>query len=237
MKQVLINFGANPDQITITPSGADSKLFYGASPESHPPVVLFVGRLVAKKGPLDALEAFVRARNRLEPAIAMAMRLRLIGDGPMRTALENRIEELDLSECVEMLGVRSPQEIADRMRRSRCLLLPSRTAPDGDSEGCPVVVLEAQLSGLPVISTFHAGIPEVVLNGETGLLSQEGDVEGLASALMRISRDPHLAARLGSAGRERVEAAFTVAHHIGTVAAVLRQQVNSVKINTFSKLK
>ena len=237
MKQVLINFGANPDQITITPSGADSKLFYGASPASHPPVVLFVGRLVAKKGPLDALEAFVRARNRLEPAIAMAMRLRLIGDGPMRTALENRIEELDLSECVEMLGVRSPQEIADWMRRSRCLLLPSRTAPDGDSEGCPVVVLEAQLSGLPVISTFHAGIPEVVLNGETGLLSQEGDVEGLASALMRISRDPHLAARLGSAGRERVEAAFTVAHHIGTVAAVLRQQVNSVKINTFSKLK
>jgi glycosyltransferase involved in cell wall biosynthesis len=99
------------------------------------------------------------------------------------------------------------------------------------------VVLEAQLSGLPVISTFHAGIPEVVLNGETGLLSQEGDVEGLASALMRISREPRLAARLGSAGRERVKAEFTLAHHVDIVAAVLRQQVNSAKTASFSKFK
>jgi glycosyltransferase involved in cell wall biosynthesis len=73
--------------------------------------------------------------------------------------------------------------------------------------------MEAQLSGLPVVATRHAGIPEVVLDGETGLLVEEGDVDAMAKAIALLGSDPNLAGRLGAAGRQRCLEAFTTAHH------------------------
>ena len=86
--------------------------------------------------------------------------------------------------------------------------------PDGDSEGNPVAVMEAQLSGLPVVATRHAGIPEVVLEGQTGLLVKEGDEAGMAQAMARLLMDPDLAARLGDCGRRRIQERFTIEHHL-----------------------
>jgi glycosyltransferase involved in cell wall biosynthesis len=81
--------------------------------------------------------------------------------------------------------------------------------------------MEAQLSGLPVVATRHAGIPEVVLDGCTGLLVEEGDVAGMAKAMLQLLRDPALAERLGSAGRRRVNAHFTVERHLQAITALL----------------
>jgi glycosyltransferase involved in cell wall biosynthesis len=81
--------------------------------------------------------------------------------------------------------------------------------------------MEAQLSGLPVIATRHAGIPDVVMEGETGLLVEEGDVEAMAMAMLRLIDDPELAARFGRAGRQRVLQKFTVAHHLQQVSELL----------------
>ena len=94
-------------------------------------------------------------------------------------------------------------------------------APDGDSEGSPVSVVEAQLSGLPVISTRHAGIPEVVVDGETGYLVGEGDVIGMAAFIARLAVDADLAAKLGRSGSIRARSSFTTQHHIDQVASVV----------------
>ena len=81
--------------------------------------------------------------------------------------------------------------------------------------------MEAQLSGLPVIATRHAGIPDVVIEGETGLLVEEGDEEAMAMAMLRLINDPELAERFGRAGRQRVLKRFTVAHHLQQVTDLL----------------
>ena len=226
MKDVLVGLGADPAAVVITPSGADETLFHGGDPSKQAAHMLFVGRLIEKKGPLDALEAFAQARLLVSEPLKAEMRLRVVGDGPLQPAMQRCVNDLGLQGCVDFLGVQPPKAVAHWMRQSRCLLLPSRTASDGDAEGCPVAVLEAQLSGLPVVSTRHAGIPEVVLDGTTGCLVDEGDVAGLAKALALMCRDPQLAQQLGSAGRTRVMSHFTVEHHVKTVTDVLSMVVS-----------
>ena len=226
MQHVLESLGASSKAITISPSGADQALFHGADPTAAPPRVLFVGRLVEKKGPLDALEAFADVHSRLSQspntfALSRLMQLVVIGDGPLRSEMERWVERLGLQDWVIFEGLCQPTEVADLMRRSRCLLLPSKTARDGDSEGCPVVVQEAQLAGLPVISTLHAGIPEVVIDGKTGFLCREGNVQAMATAIESLLRNPDLAGVMGRAAQCHGKAHFTLDHHIDTVSSML----------------
>ena len=218
MKMVLEAYGAPRASITISPSGADQELFKKADPAAASPTVLFVGRLVEKKAPLDALEAFAEACR----SSSIPSRLVMIGEGPLRTAVEAKVRALGLETQVMLLGLQTPIQVAKWMRSVRCLLLPSRVASDGDSEGCPVVVLEAQVAGLPVVATRHAGIPEVVLEGRTAFLAAEGDVQVLARGLAQLLEDPAMAGRMGSEARDYAGSRFTVAHHISTVADVLR---------------
>lgn len=219
MQRVLEGFGAPAARITVSPSGANARLFTDAAPGDSPPTVLFVGRLIDKKGPLDALEAFAMAQRRLP----FPVRLELIGDGPLRSAIEDRIQALGLEGQVRLLGLQTPEQVADKMKAVRCLLLPSRVAPDGDSEGCPVAVLEAQVAGLPVVSTRHAGIPEVVLEDRTAFLVDEGDTDALALGLERLLEDPTLAGQMGFAAANYAGGRFTVTEHISKVAEVLRR--------------
>ena len=219
MREVLLEFGASPDRIIISPSGADGTLFVDAAPAEAPPTVLFVGRLVQKKGPLDALEAFALARQ----CSAEQARLLVVGDGPLRAALMARVEALQLQDHVQLLGLQPPERIAQLMRQSRCLLLPSRVASDGDAEGCPVAVLEAQVAGLPVVSTRHAGIPEVVQNGTTAFLAEEGDVKALAKGLERLLSNAELAGRMGDAASRYARGRFTVQQHANAVSELLKR--------------
>ncbi|MBA4733732.1 MAG: glycosyltransferase [Synechococcus sp.] len=227
MQAVLERLGADPATMLISPSGADPDLFQGALPAQAPPRFLAVGRLVAKKGPLQTLEAFARMRNSLPGSHRDAVRLEIIGDGPLRADLERAVGMWKLENQVELLGVQPQQAIAERMRRARGFVQHSMVAPDGDSEGNPVAVMEAQLSGLPVVATRHAGIPEVVRDGETGVLVSEGDVDGMAAAMRRLVLEPALAARLGSAGQRRVSEQFTVQHHWAAIAGLLERIVAS----------
>ena len=112
------------------------------------------------------------------------------------------------------------------MREVRGFVQHSMVAPDGDSEGSPVAVMEAQLSGLPVVATRHAGIPEVVLEGQTGLLVDEGDEDGMAQAIAHLLLDPAFAARLGDCGRRRVQERFTIEHHLQQIEQLLVQVLN-----------
>ncbi len=216
MAAKLEQLGMLPSRILISASGANPALFKAGNPALAAPVFLAVGRFVAKKGPLKTIRAFA-----LQPIGELWM----VGDGPLFEDARRLVQDLQLQARVCFLGVKTQPEVADLMRQVRVFVQHSLIAPDGDSEGNPVSVMEAQLSGLPVVATRHAGIPDVVLDGCTGLLVEEGDVQGMAAAMERLMADPGLAARFGSAGRDRVLAGFTLGHHLQALTGFLQQQI------------
>ena len=133
-------------------------------------------------------------------------RLHIIGDGSERHRIEAAIEESGLGERVSLAGRQPYSKVLEALWDSHLLLQPSLTAADGDAEGgAPVILLDAQASGLPVVSTVHGDIPEYVLDGESGYLAPEGDVDGLAEQLRRCLFSSDIWARLGRSGRRHVE--------------------------------
>ena len=225
MADTLLALGAPADRLLISPSGANADLFQGSTPAAAPPVLLAVGRFVAKKGPLETLRAFgLLCRN---PVLAASQpQLWMVGDGPLLASARSLVIELGLQERVRFLGVCSQVRVAELMRQVRGFVQHSKVAPDGDSEGSPVAVMEAQLSGLPVVATRHAGIPEVVLENQTGLLVDEGDESAMAQAMSLLLLDPDLASRLGDGGRRRIKERFTIEHHLRQVEQLLRQVID-----------
>ena len=214
MAKKLQSLGAPADRILISASGANAQLFHGSAPAAAPPVCLAVGRFVAKKGPLHTIRAF---------ASQPQGQLWMVGEGPLLAEAKVLAEQLDLGQRIRFLGVCSQVEVAALMRQARVFVQHSLVAPDGDSEGNPVAVMEAQLSGLPVVATRHAGIPEVVIDGETGLLVDEGDVRGMSVAIERLLQDPDLCTQLGTAGRCHVEQGFTLENHLMDLSRFLIQ--------------
>lgn len=220
MADTLLGLGASPDWLLISPSGANTALFQGSRPAAADPVLLAVGRFVEKKGPLHTIRSFAQLCH--QPTISTPrLQLWMVGDGPLLAEAQTLVRSLALTQRVRLLGVRSQVEVAALMREVRAFVQHSLVASDGDSEGSPVAVMEAQLSGLPVVATRHAGIPDVVLDGESGFLVDEGDETAMAAAMARVVSDPELAARLGDCGRRRVLAAFTVDHHLRQVSELL----------------
>jgi len=162
--------------------------------------VVFVGRLVPQKRIPWLLEVFARAR-----ADVLSLHLYVVGDGEERPAIEARIRELGLSSAVTLLGQRGDvpallKQVAD------VLVLAS------EEEGFPNTVMEAMAAGKPVVSTRAGDAEQVILDGETGYLTETDDVDGFAAALVRIAQRPDRAAALGQRGRERIKGEFAAAN-------------------------
>jgi glycosyltransferase involved in cell wall biosynthesis/O-antigen/teichoic acid export membrane protein len=166
-------------------------------------LVLFVGRLVPKKGCDVLIEAFARLQRMLPTA-----RLCIVGEGPERIRLEAMAAALTVGTA--FTGLQSAEQVRRSMLGARCLAAPSITALNGDAEGLPTVLCEGLALGIPVASTWHSGIPELITHEETGLLSPEGDVAGLAENLLRLCVDDALVERLAIAGRRVVEERFAM---------------------------
>lgn len=171
------------------------------APADRPPgrEVLFIGRLAAAKGVPVLLEAFAKARATYPDA-----RLTLVGDGPARKELEARTRELGLTDAVRFTGYLSQDEVAAELARCDLFALPSF------AEGVPVVLMEAMASARPVLTTRIAGIPELVEDGVSGRIVAPGDADIFADAMIDILSQPERAARMGQAGRQKVEAEFDV---------------------------
>lgn len=168
---------------------------------SREPIVLFVGRLVEKKG----CEHVIRAMALLQADIPEA-ELVIIGDGELRS----RLESLARTTAVRhrFLGVQPPAVVREWMNRSKVFCVPSITASSGDAEGFGMVFAEAQAMGLPVVSYASGGIPEAVGHGESGLLAPEGDEQMLAAYLAELLRNEETWGAFSSRGRHRVERCF-----------------------------
>jgi glycosyltransferase involved in cell wall biosynthesis len=204
MQRKLISLGAPTEKVFYNPCGVDCTEFGEAEPESAPPTFLAVGRFVEKKAPQLTLKAFAEV-YKSEPAA----RLRMVGDGELLSECRRLAKELGVDDAVTFLGGQPHSVVQAEMRRARCFVQHSVEAENGDCEGTPVGVLEAGASGLPVISTRHAGIPDVVIEGQTGLLVDERDVQGMADAMLRLAQDTELARALGNAARRHIEAHFS----------------------------
>lgn len=164
--------------------------------------VLFVGRLVERKGVTHLIEAIRRLPAELH------VRLVVIGDGPERAALETQARAAGLETRVEIRGRVSDAELRAAYAASDALVLPSILDARGDTEGLGVVLLEAMSYGVPVVASDIGGITDIVEHDKSGLLVPPADPVRLAGALERLARDPGLAARLGTAGEQRVRTAF-----------------------------
>lgn len=217
MQRKLIEMGAPPERVHYNPCGVDCELFGGASPAVAEPLILTVGRFVEKKGPQLTLAAFALVL-RLYPEA----RLRMIGDGPLLEACRKLSHHLAIDHAVTFLGSQPHSFVAEEMRRARLFAQHSIEAPSGDSEGTPVAILEAGASGLPVVSTYHGGIPDVVIDNETGLLVQERDVEGMASQMLRLLLDPAFAEVLGQAARRRIKLHFSAVRGINRLWTIMK---------------
>lgn len=165
------------------------------------PIVLFVGRLAGKKGCDDLIRAMAQVQT-TSPNIELI----LIGDGPLRSQLETLAAQH--LKRYQFLGVQPQPVVQQWLNRARVLAAPSVTTPEGDSEGLPNVVLEAQAMRLPVVSTYHAGIPEAVIQGETGFLVKEHDHQGLATYILKLFHEEELWQYLSQQGRSHVEHNF-----------------------------
>ncbi len=210
--------GASPAQMTTIPYGLDStgavdRMAARAALRSElglPPDTLLAGivcRLIEQKGVPYALEAFARVAARFPAA-----QLVIAGDGPLRPALEVQARDLGLAERVHFLGWRT--DTAAIFAALDVFLMPSLW------EGFGLVLLEAMAQSIPVIGSAVSAIPEVVTDGETGLLCPPRDVDCLAAALGDLLADPDLRARLGAAGRTRLEERFTAERMVAQTAAV-----------------
>jgi len=222
----LISLGAPPEKVHYIPCGADCAEFGGASPATAPPTFLAVGRFVEKKAPHLTLKAFAQVHSAYPSA-----RLRMIGDGPLLNESRELANTLGIGDSVEFLGTQSHSVVGSEMNQARCFVQHSVEAASGDCEGTPVGILEAGGSGLPVISTRHAGIPDVVIEGETGFLVDERDVDGMAQHMLRIAEDPLLAARLGEAARQRIAEHFSLEKTISALWKTIASCMNVEPVN------
>jgi colanic acid/amylovoran biosynthesis glycosyltransferase len=162
--------------------GVDRDVFRPVAAKRDPNLVVFVGRLVEKKGCSYLLQAMARIVKDYPSAKTV-----VIGDGPLRSSLESLARQMDVP-C-EFLGSQPSSVVREWMSRARVFCVPSVTAANGDSEGLGMVFAEAQAIGTPVVTFNHAGMREVVLNEETGLLAKERDADALASQISRLLKD------------------------------------------------
>jgi colanic acid/amylovoran biosynthesis glycosyltransferase len=209
MAEELRELGAPASTVRVHHFGVDydywSRITANGSDRASAQRILMVASFVEKKGHLDLIRAFADVCGS-EPG---AM-LRLVGSGPLESAARALVQELGLGSQVSFAGfIPHGDRLAAEYRDACVYVHPSRTASDGDQEGLPTTILEAMASGLPIVSTVHAGIPDAV-DPQSGLLLGEGDISGLARALVLLLREPGRRESMGEAGRSRVHADFNL---------------------------
>jgi glycosyltransferase involved in cell wall biosynthesis len=212
----LVNIGAPREKVFYNPYGVDLTKFRQASLVGSPLQVLAVGRFVEKKAPYLTILAFKKVLERLPEA-----RLVMVGGGVLHDVCRAIIKSLHMEHAVDLKGALDHDDVANLMQGSRLFVQHSLVPRSGDTEGTPVAIMEAGASGLPVVSTAHAGIKDVVIHGRTGFLVDEGDIEGMSEYMYRILTHPELAVEMGKLARQHIADRFNVEDSIANLRAIL----------------
>jgi colanic acid/amylovoran biosynthesis glycosyltransferase len=220
IRRTALKRGFPPEKLRCIYTGTDLGLFQFQSVPRDPDMILFVGRLVEKKGCNHLLDALAEVRK-----VRPAVRLVLIGVGQLEQALRQRAATEQLP-C-EFLGVQPARVVKEYMARAQVFCVPSITASNGDSEGLGMVFIEALAMGAPVASFEHGGIAEVVNHGKSGLLAPEGDYHALATNLLRLLSDDRQWNSFSDEGRRDVQNRFDIAKQTVLLEEIYLQAIAS----------
>jgi len=207
-KERLADLGCNKEKIEVLHSGIEIEEFRYRQHiyrHNYPVKILTVSRLVEKKGLKYSIEAIAKLVNK-----GYKIEYNICGGGPLKNSLLDLIQRLNLKDNINLLGWKSRDEVIGFLSKAHLFVLPCITAKDGDQEGIPVSLMEAMAIGLPVISTYHSGIPELVINGKTGFLIPEKGVEAIKTKLEYLINHPEIWPEMGKAGRKIVEENFNI---------------------------
>jgi len=209
-------FPEHADRIRRIYNGLTIAGFRRANFSSASPLIVAVGRLIDKKRFADLIRAC-----RLLMERGRSFRCEIIGEGPLEKELHQQIHDLDLQNYVKLLGPKPQHEIAEHLAMGTVFVLPSLIDASGGMDNLPTVIMEAMATGLPVISTPIGGIPEMVVQNETGVLVPAGDSSALASAIERVIADFSLARRLGENGYKRANELFSIEKNVRELLATI----------------
>jgi len=222
-KQWMLVHGVPERKVHLIPCGVPTCEFVYPNKKTKKDFVRFlaVSRLVEKKGLEYSIHAFSIVKEKFP-----TVKLDIFGDGPLDKKLKEQVNSMGLADAVRFMGSVSPDYIRKEMALSDVFLQHSVVASNGDMEGFGVSVAEASASGLPLVCSNATGIIDQVVDGETGFLVEQKDIDGMASAMLRLARDKELRRKMGRAGRERMEKYFDTKKQIAKLEDVL---LNCVK--------
>ncbi|HWB64296.1 MAG TPA: glycosyltransferase family 4 protein [Chitinophagales bacterium] len=222
MSHQLQKLGAPEKKISVIPCGADEELFTYTHHSKNPPVFLSIGRFCDTKNPHLTLLAFSIAAQKIKGAkLIMAG-----GDEGLLNTCHTLVKAHGIENRVEFKGVQTHQQVAQLMHRSFALVQHSATTIQGEKEGTPVTVLEAALSGLPVIATKHGGIADIFTDNENALLCAEFDVETMAANMVKLATETMLAERLAQNAAATVKGSYTLNHYIRALNRVISHAIS-----------
>ncbi|MBV6623403.1 MAG: glycosyltransferase [Rivularia sp. (in: Bacteria)] len=201
LKSTLVNQGFPANRIIVHNIGIDTELFQPDMTVHREPIVLFVGRLVEKKG----CEYLIKAMSEVQ-TVNPEIELVVIGDGELRKSLETKAK-LTLKKY-RFLGIQTPKVVRNWMNKAKVFCVPSIRAKSGDCEGFGLVFTEAQAMGLPVVSFASGGIPEAVAHNQTGFIVEEKDWQALGENILQLLDDPNLWQIFSETGYQRVRERF-----------------------------
>jgi glycosyltransferase involved in cell wall biosynthesis len=217
----LRGIAAAPDKVSLVYHGLDFTRF-PEPPEkpakrAGPFTLLSVGRLVPKKGFTGLIAALGLLPKEID------WRLRHVGGGPLKDELDAAARQLGIADRIQWMGAQPQEVVLGEYRGADLFVLNCRIAEDGDRDGLPNVLMEAQSQRLPVVSTRVSGVPELVISGETGELVPPDDPEALAAAIRKLLLDPDRRARLAEAGFQRVRTHFAAKRGIDDLECRLKR--------------
>lgn len=218
-KEELLKQGFPPDKVVVHYIGINTDFFQPEPAVPREPVVLFVARLVEKKG----CEYLIKAMSKVQAA-RPDVELVVIGDGELRPSLEQLAGET--LRRYRFLGVQPPESVRAWMNRAKVFCVPSIIAESGEAEGFGMVFAEAQAMGLPVVSFASGGIPEAVAHGEVGFLAAERDWEELAKHILLLIENDTLWHRFSESGPRRVQALFNLQKQTAALEKIYDQVIS-----------
>ena len=204
------------DRIHRVYNGLNLAEFRRATFSSDPPSIVAIGRVIVKKGFANLIRASALLVER-----GKSFRCEIVGEGPLENQLRAQIEQLRLQEFVQLPGPKPQHELRARLANASVFVLPSVPEPEGGMDNLPTVIMEAMATGLPVVSTRVGGIPEMVIDNQTGFLVQPEDAVALAGAIEKVTNDRSLGQTLGRAGYERAQKLFSIEKNVRELCALL----------------
>lgn len=221
MESQLLDLGCPKEKLVYNVYGPNED-FLDVKRKSIKPQFIAAGRFVDKKAPYYLILTFLAVIKEFPDA-----KLIIAGEGKLWNTCKNLVAFYGLQDHIELPGIISRSQFQEYLSQSLAFVQHSIMAQNGDSEGTPLVILEAGAAGVPVVSTKHAGIPDVVINEETGFLVEEHDVEGMAEKMLLLLQNKELVVKMGNNAKERIKAHFSLQRHIDMHNDLIQNVLNN----------